>query len=63
MINHLIAFDVNCTSQYFVAAAFLPLLAKAASGPTGRVGSVINNSSVGGILRMSVQILELHRQM
>ncbi|KAI1653396.1 NAD(P)-binding protein [Daldinia decipiens] len=47
------SFDVNCTSQYFVTAAFLPLLAKAESGPTGRIGSVINNSSVGGILRMS----------
>ncbi|KAI0845888.1 NAD(P)-binding protein [Daldinia vernicosa] len=47
------SFDVNCTSQYFVTAAFLPLLAKAASGPTGRAGSVINNASVSGILRMS----------
>ncbi|KAI0179843.1 NAD(P)-binding protein [Hypoxylon sp. FL1284] len=45
--------NTNCTSNYFVTAAFLPLLAKAASGPTGRVGSVINNSSVGGFLRIS----------
>ncbi|OTA99045.1 hypothetical protein M426DRAFT_257695 [Hypoxylon sp. CI-4A] len=47
------AFDVNCTSQFFVTAAFLPLLAKAASGPTGKIGTVINNSSVTGFTRMS----------
>ncbi|KAI2466172.1 NAD(P)-binding protein [Annulohypoxylon bovei var. microspora] len=47
------SFDVNVTSQYFVTAAFLPLLAKAASGPTGKVGSVINNCSVSGYMRMS----------
>ncbi|KAI0886598.1 NAD(P)-binding protein [Annulohypoxylon maeteangense] len=47
------SFDINVTSQYFVTAAFLPLLAKAVSGPTGKVGSVINNCSVGGCLRMS----------
>ncbi|KAI8959176.1 NAD(P)-binding protein [Daldinia sp. FL1419] len=47
------SFDVNCTSQYFVTAAFLPLLAKAESGPTGKIGSVINNSSIGGLLRMT----------
>ncbi|KAI1210088.1 uncharacterized protein F4807DRAFT_69442 [Annulohypoxylon truncatum] len=47
------SFDVNVTSQYFVTAAFLPLLAKAISGPTGRVGSVINNCSMAGLLRMS----------
>ncbi|KAI0381300.1 NAD(P)-binding protein [Hypomontagnella monticulosa] len=47
------SFNSNCTSHYFVTAAFLPLLAKAVSGPIGRVGSVINNSSVAGFLRMS----------
>ncbi|KAI1773177.1 NAD(P)-binding protein [Hypoxylon cercidicola] len=46
-------FNTNCTAQYFVTAAFLPLLAKSASSPTGMVGSVINNSSVAGFLRMS----------
>ncbi|RYP74988.1 hypothetical protein DL771_002636 [Monosporascus sp. 5C6A] len=46
------AFLTNSTSPYFVTAAFLPLLAKAAQGPTGRVGSVINNTSVGGFLRL-----------
>ncbi|KAI1475900.1 NAD(P)-binding protein [Daldinia eschscholtzii] len=47
------SFDVNCTSHYFVTAAFLPLLGKAASGPTGKIGSVLNNCSVGGLLRTS----------
>ncbi|KAI0114175.1 NAD(P)-binding protein [Hypoxylon sp. NC0597] len=47
------SFDVNVTSQYFVTAAFLPLLARAASGPTGKVGTVINNSSLAGFLRMT----------
>ncbi|KAI4860678.1 NAD(P)-binding protein [Hypoxylon rubiginosum] len=46
-------FNTNCISQYFVTAAFLPLLAKTVSGPAGRVGSVINNSSVSGFLRMT----------
>ncbi|KAI1801239.1 NAD(P)-binding protein [Daldinia bambusicola] len=47
------SFDVNCTSQYFVTAAFLPLLAKSASSPIGKVGSVINNASAGGLVRTS----------
>ncbi|RYP64029.1 hypothetical protein DL769_006809 [Monosporascus sp. CRB-8-3] len=47
------AFLTNSTSPYFVTAAFLPLLAKAAQGPTGRVGSVINNTSVSGFLRLT----------
>ncbi|KAI1396982.1 NAD(P)-binding protein [Hypoxylon fuscum] len=46
-------FNTNCTAQYFVTAAFLPLLAKAATGPVGKVGCVINNTSVSGRLRMS----------
>jgi NAD(P)-dependent dehydrogenase (short-subunit alcohol dehydrogenase family) len=47
------SFLSNCTSHYFVTGAFLPLLAKAASGPTGKVGSVINNASVAGFMRMT----------
>ncbi|CAJ2509370.1 Uu.00g143960.m01.CDS01 [Anthostomella pinea] len=47
------AFLANATSPYFVTAAFLPLLAKAKEGPTGRVGSVINNTSVSAFLRMT----------
>ncbi|KAI1412099.1 NAD(P)-binding protein [Hypoxylon sp. FL1857] len=47
------SFDVNVTSQYFVTAAFLPLLAKAVSGPTGKIGTVINNSSVAAFLRVT----------
>ncbi|KAI1139299.1 NAD(P)-binding protein [Hypoxylon sp. FL0543] len=46
-------FEVNVTSQYFVTAAFLPLLAKAKSSPTGKLGTVINNSSGSGLLRMT----------
>ncbi|KAI1385672.1 NAD(P)-binding protein [Hypoxylon trugodes] len=47
------AFDVNCLAAYFVTAAFLPLLAKAVSGPTGKIGNVVNNSSMAGFMRMS----------
>ncbi|ORY56584.1 uncharacterized protein BCR38DRAFT_450651 [Pseudomassariella vexata] len=43
----------NCTSIYFVTAAFLPLLAKASSSPSEKVGSVINISSVSGLLKIS----------
>ncbi|KAI9897344.1 hypothetical protein N3K66_007200 [Trichothecium roseum] len=47
------AFLVNATSIYFVTAAFLPLLAKSVSSPTGRIGSVVNTTSNSGLLRMS----------
>ncbi|KAI1372076.1 NAD(P)-binding protein [Hypoxylon crocopeplum] len=47
------SFDTNVTAQYFVTAAFLPLLAKAVSGPTGKVGSIINNGSIAAFMRMS----------
>ncbi|KAI1080931.1 NAD(P)-binding protein [Whalleya microplaca] len=47
------SFESNCTSLYFVTAAFLPLLSKAATSPTGRVGSVINNTSASAFLRMT----------
>ncbi|KAL8735658.1 MAG: hypothetical protein Q9166_000827 [cf. Caloplaca sp. 2 TL-2023] len=46
------AFLTNATSIYFVTAAFLPLLAKSVSSPTGKMGSVINNTSNSGFLRM-----------
>lgn len=46
------AFLVNATSIYFVTAAFLPLLAKSISGPTKKMGSVINTTSNSGQLRM-----------
>ncbi|KAI1166011.1 NAD(P)-binding protein [Nemania serpens] len=46
-------FLTNTTSPYFVTAAFLPLLAKAASSPAQQVGSVINNASISGLLRMT----------
>ncbi|KAI1498020.1 hypothetical protein F5X99DRAFT_394893 [Biscogniauxia marginata] len=47
------SFLTNSTSLYFVTAAFVPLLSKAQSGPTGKIGSVINNSSGSGNLRMT----------
>ncbi|KAI4156896.1 MAG: hypothetical protein L6R39_000942 [Caloplaca ligustica] len=47
------AFLTNATSLYFVTAAFLPLLAKSVSSPTRKMGSVINNTSNSGFLRMS----------
>ncbi|KAI5863846.1 NAD(P)-binding protein [Durotheca rogersii] len=52
-------FDTNCTSCYLTTAAFLPLLAKAASGPTGKVGSVIINSSVSASLRIIANSLTI----
>ena len=52
-IDHLAkAFLVNATSIYFVTAAFVPLLAKSVSSPTGKMGSVINTTSNSGQLRM-----------
>ncbi|KAI1822562.1 NAD(P)-binding protein [Xylaria intraflava] len=68
------SFLTNTTSQYFVTAAFLPLLAKAVSSPVGRAGTIINNASVSGLLRLSQRtqysynasksaILHLTRQM
>ncbi|KAI2603120.1 NAD(P)-binding protein [Hypoxylon fragiforme] len=45
-------YDINVTSQYFVTAAFVPLLAKAASSPAGRPGNVINIGSISGLLRL-----------
>ncbi|KAI0446889.1 NAD(P)-binding protein [Xylaria telfairii] len=47
------SFRTNTTSLYLVTAAFLPLLAKAASSPAKQVGNVINNASVSGLLRMT----------
>ncbi|KAI0602489.1 hypothetical protein F4775DRAFT_537480 [Biscogniauxia sp. FL1348] len=46
-------FRTNSTSIYFVTAAFLSLLAKSEASPTGRMGSVINNTSISGSLRMT----------
>ncbi|KAI0516934.1 NAD(P)-binding protein [Xylaria bambusicola] len=47
------SFLTNATSPYFVTAAFLPLLAKAISSPAKQVGTVINNASISGLLRMT----------
>ncbi|KAI0876167.1 NAD(P)-binding protein [Hypoxylon argillaceum] len=45
----------NTMSPYFVTGAFLPLLAKATSSPAQQVGSVINNVSISGILRVTLR--------
>ncbi|KAH7029051.1 uncharacterized protein B0I36DRAFT_324955 [Microdochium trichocladiopsis] len=47
------AFETNCAAMYFVTAAFLPLLVKAAEGPNKKPGNVINNTSVSGSLRIT----------
>ncbi|KAI1259725.1 hypothetical protein F5Y18DRAFT_433034 [Xylariaceae sp. FL1019] len=47
------AMDTNTIALYFVTAAFLPLLAKAVNGPAKQRGSVINNASVSGLLRVT----------
>ncbi|KAI1424224.1 NAD(P)-binding protein [Xylaria sp. FL1777] len=47
------SFSTNTTSLYLVTAAFLPLLGKAVDSPAKQVGSVINNASVSGLLRMT----------
>ncbi|GAP85009.2 putative short-chain dehydrogenase protein [Rosellinia necatrix] len=47
------SFLTNSTSPYFVSAAFLPLLAKALTSPARQAGTVINNASVSGLLRMT----------
>ncbi|KAI3331019.1 NAD(P)-binding protein [Ustulina deusta] len=47
------SFLTNTTSLYFVTAAFLPLLGKAVSSPAKQVGSVINNASMCGLLRLT----------
>ncbi|KAI1129781.1 hypothetical protein F5Y10DRAFT_145452 [Nemania abortiva] len=47
------SFLTNTTSPYLVTAAFLPLLANAASSPAQQAGTVINNASLSGLLRMT----------
>ncbi|KAH8663780.1 hypothetical protein BGZ61DRAFT_499132 [Ilyonectria robusta] len=57
------AFLVNATSIYFVTAAFLPLLAKSVSSPTGKFGSVINTTSNSGQLRIKAASVHMTRQL
>ncbi|KAH6974484.1 hypothetical protein BKA56DRAFT_645576 [Ilyonectria sp. MPI-CAGE-AT-0026] len=57
------AFLVNATSIYFVTAAFLPLLAKSVSSPTGKLGSVINTTSNSGQLRIKAASVQMTRQL
>ena len=44
-------FHTNVTSQYFVAAGFLPLLAKGLKSTPGYSPSVINITSISGVMK------------
>lgn len=46
-------FETNVTSQFFVAAAFLPLLAKAREKTPGYSPSIINTTSISGVMKGS----------
>jgi NAD(P)-dependent dehydrogenase (short-subunit alcohol dehydrogenase family) len=46
-------FLTNITSQYFVSAAFLPLLAKAKESTPGFSSSVVNITSISGVMKGS----------
>lgn len=44
-------FHTNVTAQFFVAAAFLPLLAKAREKTLGFSPSIINTTSISGVMK------------
>lgn len=44
-------FDVNVTAQYFTAAAFVPLLVKGSKAVDGHSPSIINITSVSGLVK------------
>ena len=46
-------FETNVTSQYFMAAAFIPLLAKATETTPGFSSSITNISSISGLMKGS----------
>ncbi|KDQ53525.1 hypothetical protein JAAARDRAFT_61240 [Jaapia argillacea MUCL 33604] len=46
-------FDTNVTAQYFVSAAFLPLLSKGTANTSGYSSSIINVASISGMSRAS----------
>lgn len=46
-------FRTNVTANFFVAAAFVPLLHAAKDGPTKHSGNIINISSLSGLTRRS----------
>lgn len=47
------AFRTNVTANFFVAAAFIPLLHRAKDSPSGHSGNIINISSLSGLTRRS----------
>jgi NAD(P)-dependent dehydrogenase (short-subunit alcohol dehydrogenase family) len=46
---------INVTAQYFATAAFIPLLAKGAETKSGHSPSVVNITSVAGVLKNMMQ--------
>jgi NAD(P)-dependent dehydrogenase (short-subunit alcohol dehydrogenase family) len=46
-------FETNVTAGYFVAAAFLPLLAKGTASKPGYSTSIVNVASISGMMRTS----------
>jgi NAD(P)-dependent dehydrogenase (short-subunit alcohol dehydrogenase family) len=46
-------FETNVTAQYFVAAAFLPLLSKAFETSKGSSPSIVNITSISGVMKGS----------
>ncbi|KAL3427617.1 hypothetical protein PVAG01_01126 [Phlyctema vagabunda] len=46
-------FQTNVTAQYFVAAGFLPLLAKARESTPGFSPSIVNTTSISGVMKGS----------
>jgi hypothetical protein len=46
-------FETNVTAQYFVAAGFLPLLAKARESTPGISPSIVNITSISGVMKGS----------
>ncbi|KAI9048071.1 hypothetical protein LZ554_007867 [Drepanopeziza brunnea f. sp. 'monogermtubi'] len=46
-------FSTNVTSQFFVSAAFLPLLAKSLTSTPGSTPSIINITSISGVMKGS----------
>lgn len=46
-------FQTNLTAQFFVTAAFLPLLAKGGDATPGYTSSVVNIASISGVMKGS----------
>lgn len=46
-------FETNVTAQFFVAAAFIPLLSKGTANTHGYSSSIVNIASISGMMRTS----------